>query len=159
MTRARPKTPGRVTPTELKLQAGRPRKQAPPDAVEVVREAAATGASKIGCAMALGTSQDVFNRWLDEDPLLAQAFAHGREKERQTLHAGLFDAAAKGNIVAAMFLLKARHGYQEGQQEGQANRVSINFTIPGAQPLSDFMVIDNADDRTKSVPAKTIERS
>ena len=70
----------------------------------------------------------------------------GREKERQTLHDVLTNAAKGGNIVSAIFLLKARHGYVEGQQENQANRVSVTFNIPGATPLDKFnntMVIDN----------------
>jgi hypothetical protein len=109
--------------------------------------------------MALACNKDVLNRWLDEDPALAEAFEHGRETERQTLHSVLHNAATNGNIVAAMFILKSRFGYQEGQQENQANRVSINFTIPGAQPLAEFMVIENgANNRTKSL-SKPITRT
>ena len=68
---------------------------------------------------------------MDEDPELAEAFANGSERERQTLHTMLFDAATKGsNIVAAMFLLKSRHGYQEGQQEGFCSLA----TLPLRQP-------------------------
>ena len=80
---SRPKTPGRVVPVEEKKTAGAPRKVAPPDAADVIREAAATGASKRGIAMALACDLTVLNRWIDESPELAEAFANGREKERQ----------------------------------------------------------------------------
>ncbi|OLP04938.1 hypothetical protein BLL52_3758 [Rhodoferax antarcticus ANT.BR] len=97
--------------------------------------------------MALGVADSVLSRWLEEYPELHAAFSEGREKERQTLHNALYTAATtqgdKGGLIAAMFLLKARHGYQEGQQEGQANRVSVTFNIPGAQPLDKYMVIEN----------------
>lgn len=50
-----------------------------------------------------------------------------------------------------MFLLKARHGYREGDQAAEANRVSINFQMPGvALPLAQFQVIENE-------PRETIE--
>lgn len=159
---AKPKTPGRVVPLDEKKSAGAPRKVAPPDAADVIRNATAIGASKRGVAMALACSFDTLNRWLDEDPELAEAFATGREKERQTLHNVLFDAATKGNnMVAAMFLLKARHGYQEGQQEGQANRVSINFTLPGALRPEQFTIEnhDTPSDSTERLSTKNITRS
>lgn len=143
----KPKSPGRVKAPEDKLKEGRPRKIAPPDAAEVIRNACATGANRIGVAMALGCSTDVLVRWMDEDPELKQAFEQGRETERKTLHNVLYECATKGTgkdaLIAAMFLLKARHGYQEGQQEGQANRVSVTFNIPAAQPLDQFLVIDH----------------
>lgn len=148
MTRERSKLlPGGVKPLADKLTTGRPRKQPKPDTADIIRKATATGASKKGVAMALGVADDVLNRWLDENPELSAAFHEGREKERQTLHTVLYDAATQGTdknaLIAAMFLLKARHGYVEGQQESQANRVSINFAIPGAMPLDKFMVIEN----------------
>lgn len=158
MPNPRPKTPGRVTPLDQKKQQGRPRKEPPPDAAQVILHACATGANKTGVAIALGASEDVLVRWLDEHPELKQAFTQGRERERQTLHTVLYDSAIANNgrdsLIAAMFLLKARHGYVEGQQEAQANRVNVTFNIPAAQPLNQFMVIDNEPTRTESVSTK-----
>src|SRR4051794_32691881 len=106
MPTARPKTPGRVKPLAEKLAMGRPRKVPPPDAAEIIRAACATGGGRIGVAMACGVGRDVLTRWFDERPDLKEAFEEGRERERQTLHSVLYDAATKGgNIVAAMFLL------------------------------------------------------
>lgn len=161
MTR-KPKTPGRVIPLADKLAEGRPRKLAPPDAADVIRTACATGASKIGVAMALACSIDVLNRWLDEDAALKEAFEHGRERERQTLHSTLYDAATKGNnIVAAMFLLKSRHGYQEGQQENQSNKVSVTFNLPGALQPEQFTIENDHDRRTENIalPKSNLVRS
>lgn len=139
--------PGRVKAPEDKLAVGKPRKQPPPDALEVITQATARGASKRGVAMALGVSGDVLNRWLEESDELKEAFELGREKERQTLHSVLYDCAVGGqgkdSLIAAMFLLKARHGYREGDQAAEANRVSINFQMPGALPLAQFQVIEN----------------
>ena len=162
----RPKTPGRVVPIEDKKPGGRPRKLAPPDAAEVIRAATATGASKVGTAMALAVSVDVLNRWLDESPALAEAFAQGREKERQTLHNVLYTVATKANadkdsLIASMFLLKARHGYQEGQQENQSNKVSITFNLPGALQPEQFTIENGRDRNTANIALSkpNLERS
>ena len=95
---------------------GRPLKPPPANAEEVIRELSATGHAIIGIAHQLGTTVEVFKRWLDENTELKAAFDQGREKERHTLHTVLYTAATEsGNTTAAMFLLKARHGYVEGQ--------------------------------------------
>lgn len=161
----RPKTPGRVKPLDQKLAAGGPRKVAPPDAADVIRQATATGSTKTGVAMALGCCVDVLNRWLDEDPELQEAFSQGRERERQTLHSRVYETAmgtGKEALIAAFFLLKARHGYREGEQESQANRVAITFNLPGALKPEQFTIDQNDTDTrapVKRLPKPRIERS
>ncbi len=130
---------------------GKPRKDIPPDALEVIRQAAATGASKRGVALVLGCAPSTFQKWLEENDDLREAFEDGREVERQTLHNVLYNAAiggqGKDSLIASMFLLKARHGYIEGDKAQESNRVSINFQMPGALPLAQFEVIQNDPDR------------
>jgi hypothetical protein len=110
---------------------GRPRLRPPPDAADRIEAAAANGASVIGVANALGVGKDALRRWLDEEAALQEAFDRGRERERMALHNALYRAATEqGNMVAAMFLLKARHGYREGDQSEQGNRLNITFTMP-----------------------------
>lgn len=119
------------------------RKEPPPDARDTILAAAAGGATKRGVAIMLGTSFQVFDRWLDENHELQEAFERGRELERQTLHNTLYKTATEGTgkekLVAAMFLLKARHGYREGEQEQQGNRVNITFNLPGALKPTEFI--------------------
>jgi hypothetical protein len=106
---------------------------APHDAAARIERLAAEGHSLLGIARGLGVGKDALSRWLDEQPALKQALEAGREVERHTLHNVLYRLATEANDkIAAMFLLKARHGYREGDQEQQANRVSINFQLPGA---------------------------
>lgn len=77
---------------------------------------------------------------MKENPDFQTAFDEGREQEHKALFNALFRAATeKGNVVAAMFLLKSRHGYREGDQTEIGNRVSINFNLPGALPLEAFI--------------------
>ena len=66
--------------------------------------------------------------------------------------------AMSGNTTSAMFLLKCRHGYREGDQSELANRVSINFQLPGALPLEQFArVIEHESDRAEPLPAKALD--
>jgi hypothetical protein len=139
----------RITDRPLKPR-GRPLKKPPADAATRILTLASEGHSMLGIAGAFGTYPDVLRRWFDENPGLKEAFDQGRERERHTLHNALFKAATEGgNMVAAMFLLKSRHGYREGDQADASNRVAIQFNLPAALPLADFKVIEHAksDDR------------
>lgn len=104
---------------------------------------ASTGFSKQGVARHFGVTLPTFNRWLEESDELSEAFAVGREQERQSLHNVLYRLAIdEKDKVSAMFLLKARHGYKEGDQQESANRVSITFNLPGAMKPDEYKTIE-----------------
>ena len=143
-------------------KAGRKPKPPPNNAAQRITVLAADGFSIIGVAKGLGTSQDTLRKWFDEYPDLQAAFDLGREQERHALHNKLYRLAMEdGNASAAMFLLKARHGYREGDQGEAGNRVSINFTLPGALAMNEFQVIQhgNTDNRAEPISAKRLTRT
>jgi hypothetical protein len=108
-----------------------------------IRSLASTGWSKQGIARHYCVSLHVFNRWLEEFGMLALAFTEGRDGERQTLHNVLYKLAVEQqDKIAAMFLLKARHGYREGDQAEQSNRVAITFNLPGAMTPDQYKTIE-----------------
>lgn len=136
---------------------GRKPKPVPEGAAARIEALAADGFSMVGVARGLGTSQDTLRKWFDADPALKEAFDQGRERERQTLHNMLYrQATENGNATAAMFLLKARHGYREGDQGETGNRVSINFTLPGAMSMKDFGVMDVTNNRDERVSTQSL---
>lgn len=156
---------GKITHRPL-VKAGRKPKEPPRDAAARIEALAADGFSKLGIAKKLATSVDTFNRWLDEQVTLQEAFDNGRENERWALHNMLYrQAMEKGNATAAMFLLKARHGYREGDQAETGNRVQINFQLPGAVSMDEFTkltkVIEHGkpNDRIEPVSTKSLTRS
>lgn len=141
------------------VKAGRKPKHPPQDVLEQVEALAADGFSKLGIAKKLAVAVDTFNRWMDEQPELKMAFDNGREAERYALHNMLYrQAMEKGNATAAMFLLKARHGYREGDQTETGNKVSINFQLPAAMTMESFKVIEygQPDNRNQPIPAECV---
>ena len=139
---------------------GHQRKNPPSNAAAEIETLAATGFSKVGIAAHFGVHTQTLDRWL-EDERLKFAMETGRDQERQALHNSLYKAAIEGgDKVAAMFLLKARHGYREGDQSDQANRVSVVFNIPGALTAEQYKVIDGiAGNSNKQLPGATTNRS
>jgi hypothetical protein len=117
------------------------RKQPPPDVCATIEELAAAGGTIVGIAAALKTTREVLRRWMTENPALQHAFDFGRERERHELHSLLVRDARDGEKpnINAMFLLKARHGYREGDAGEQGSRVNITFNIPAALSREDFM--------------------
>ena len=116
---------------------GRPRKQPPADVKEIIESAAAEGGSLASVAAALACDVSCLKRWMDEAPELKQAFDTGRERERKTLHNKLYETAVSGSgkdaLIAAMFLLKSKHGYKEGEPtDSQNSRVQIEIKLPAA---------------------------
>lgn len=62
-------------------------------------------------ARALGVTVKTLKRLLDEEPELTDAVDAAREAEEAELRDCLMCSARKGSDVAALFLLKSRHGY------------------------------------------------
>ncbi len=104
---------------------------------------ASTGFSKVGVARHFGVTFVTLQRWFEEDATLQEAFLQGREQERQALHNVLYKLAIdEKDKVSAMFLLKARHGYREGDTQDYSNKVSITFNLPGAMSAAEYKTIE-----------------
>lgn len=116
------------------------RKKPKANTAQVVEELASQGHSILNISRALGISKELFYVWREQYPDIETALQHGKEKERHDLHNALYQSAMKGNVTSAIFLLKARHGYREGDQSDIANKVAITFNLPAAsQNVDDYM--------------------
>ncbi|MFP3942080.1 MAG: hypothetical protein ACLF0P_17435 [Thermoanaerobaculia bacterium] len=97
-----------------------------------VEELAGRGVAEKSIARAVGVS---WHRWRalrdGEDPRAAAALERGRAKEHDALVGALFSKAMAGNVTAAIFLLKCRHGYiDQPKPETVDNKVQITFQLP-----------------------------
>lgn len=105
--------------------------------MEKVRRWASESASKGAIARRLGMDAKTFRVLMEQNPDLKAAYEEGIEEE----HKALVDALKRQldrSPVPAIFLLKTRHGYREGDQTELGNRVSVTFNLPGAMPLDAF---------------------
>jgi hypothetical protein len=86
-----------------------------PTGLGIVEELASRGCSVVTIAAALGVNKETFLHIRRRDPAVEEAFENGRAKEHDRLVSNLNTAAASGNVVASIFLLRARHGYQSNE--------------------------------------------
>jgi hypothetical protein len=118
---------------------GRPPMIPPDDTAEAVLKLTSKGISEVSIARALGVSYDTWAKWRKEYPKIEEARKIGRGIEHDQLFDVLFKSATVDkNITSAMFLLKTRHGYLEGQPFDSQNKVQIVFQIPGALQIEEY---------------------
>jgi hypothetical protein len=129
----------------------------PANAAEIVRQASENGCTTKQIADACGVARSTFDRWVNDYPDIAAAYREGRKVEHDCLVGALYDAAInKSNITAAIFLLKARHGYTDQGGVVVENRVSINFQLPAA--LSPEEYVRSIAATAEVVPQATAQR-
>ena len=109
----------------------------PKGALENVKRWATESASKGAIARRLGMDHKTFRVLMEQNPDLQAAYDDGVEAEHHALVSAL-KGQMHNSPAPAIFLLKARHGYREGDQSELGNRVSVTFNLPGAQPLDAF---------------------
>lgn len=131
---------------------GAQRVKPPTGAAETVHELASTGFSMRGIAAHYKIAFETLQAWFERYPTIKQAFENGREQERQSLHNALYRKAMNGDGPSAMFLLKARHGYREGDQREEGNRVAITFNLPGAMTAEQYKALETVASK-KKLPA------
>ena len=118
-----------------------------PTGLGIVEELAAKGCSVVTIARALGIDKETFRHIRGRDPAVEEAFENGRAKEHDRLVSNLNTAAASGNVVASIFLLRARHGYQSS--EGIDVNVNVNtggvLVVPAEMTVEQYLEMKRAE--------------
>lgn len=118
-----------------------------PTGLGIVEELAAKGCSVVTIAQALGVNKETFVHIRRRDPAVEDAFERGRAREHDRLVANLNTAAASGNVVASIFLLRARHGYQSG--EGIDVNVNVQtggvLVVPSELTVEQYLEMKRAE--------------
>lgn len=100
--------------------------------LEIIRTMARGGHPVTSIAAALGMSARVMRECRKRQPEVEEAFAEGLGGLEHELVHSLLEAARKGQVAAAMFLLKCRHGYRETGQTDSAPKVAVQINLPAA---------------------------
>lgn len=118
-----------------------------PTGLGIVEQLASRGCSVVTIAAALGVNKETFVHMRRRDPAVEEAFENGRAKEHDRLVANLNTAAASGNVVASIFLLRARHGYQSG--EGVDVNVNVQtggvLVVPAEMTVEQYLKMKRAE--------------
>lgn len=91
--------------------------------IKIIEELSARGCHLTTIARALRMSKDALQACRARQPEVEEAYQRGLATEHDALVSNLRTAANEGNVVANLFLLKARHGYREGAP------LEINTTV------------------------------
>lgn len=82
-------------------------------------------------AAALEVTPPAWARIKKGDAQLREALSRGRAREHKALVDSMFEEALAGNVNAATFLLKCRHGYND-RAESEPSRVQVAIMLPAA---------------------------
>ena len=131
--------------------------------LKIVEELAARGVAEATMAKALRMGKDAFRAAKRRDPAVQEAIDRGRAVEHDKLVGVLHDLAMEGQYVPAMFLLKARHGYREGEQFEANVNLSIDtggvLVVPNKMSMEEFQEAKKQDGTYDShVRADAIKR-
>ncbi len=141
------KTAGALVARRARPDGHGKRAEVTPAGLQVIEAMAAEGQDQRTIAKRLGVDRKTLTDMRDRDPAVAEAWERGHGELASELTHILLQHARDGNIVAAIYLTKARLGWREGtpaEGAGTAN-VQVNIQIP--PPMSDVefqKIIDGA---------------
>lgn len=97
---------------------------------------ACNGLSQTTIAERLGLTGSMFSRCIRHQPEVAAALARGKADMEYELKDCLMGMARRGNVIAAIFLLKAQHGWRDNDPPPEAKpavQVLINAPLTTEQ--------------------------
>ncbi len=83
--------------------------------LKIIEDLTGRGCSLTTIAKVLRMSRDTLREVRMRQPEVEEAYQRGLATEHDALTSNLRRLADEGNVVANLFLLKARHGYREGE--------------------------------------------
>ena len=117
----------------------RPFEKLPAGAKNHLEAMAATGLlSESAAATALGMPLSEFRRVIGEHKPSTAIWDNALAVERDQLLKALYNKAVEGDTKAAQTLLAVRHGMSEKQPQGNSERVSVVFSLPGAMDAAEY---------------------
>lgn len=114
-----------------------------PAGLKVIEAMAAEGQDQRTIAKRLGVDRKTLIDMRDRDPVMDEVWARGHGELASELTHLLLTKARAGNIIAMIYLTKARLGWREGtpaEGAGQAN-VQVNINIPPSMSKAEFQRI------------------
>lgn len=109
--------------------------------LKIIEDLTGRGCSLTTIAKVLRMSRDTLREVRMRQPEVEEAYQRGLATEHDALTSNLRRLADEGNVVANLFLLKARHGYREG--ESLEVNVAVNtggvLVVPADISVEDYI--------------------
>lgn len=99
----------------------------------------------------LGVSQNGFRHAMERQPRIREAIKRGKAEKVARVAETLVDKALGGNIVAAIFYLKAQAGWKD---DGSSQEEPQPLTINLVQPDGTTKELQPIDDKARSGPVE-----
>lgn len=109
--------------------------------IKIIEELAGRGCHLTTIARALRMSVDAFKACRARQPEVEEAYQRGLGTEHDALVSNLRAAANEGNVVANIFLLKARHAYREGEPLEVNTTINMGgvLVVPADMTVEDYI--------------------
>ncbi|MEA5465279.1 hypothetical protein [Leptothoe sp. PORK10 BA2] len=112
-----------------KRSIGRPAKTVEDKDLRIVEDMAGRGARLDAIATVIGVSPSTLDRWLTSAEVRA-AYDRGRTLAIDNVAQSLYNQAMGGNVVAAIFWMKAQAGWTDKPQPEKAETAKVVVYIP-----------------------------
>ena len=115
--------------------------------IKIIEELSARGCHLTTIARALRMSKDALQACRARQPEVEEAYQRGLATEHDALVSNLRTAANEGNVVANLFLLKARHGYREGVPLEINTTVNMGgvLVVPAEMTVEEYLARKQAE--------------
>jgi predicted DNA-binding protein (UPF0251 family) len=109
-----------------------------PRGLEIIRFYADGGLGLMTIAERIGMTREQFTKAMRRQPEVAEILAQGKANEEFELKECLMNMARRGNVVAAIFMLKARHGWNDREQQGEQVNQKLQVIINAPLSTEDY---------------------
>lgn len=109
--------------------------------LKIIEELSARGCSLVTIAKALRMHVATLREVRMRDPAVEEAYQRGLAVEHDALTSNLRTLADDGNVVANIFLLKARHAYREGEPLEVNTTINMGgvLVVPADMTVEDYI--------------------
>lgn len=125
--------------------SGRTSWEVTPKGLSIIEELAGRGCHLTTIAQVLGMHVATLREVRKRDPEVDEAYQRGLVREHDALVGNLRQAADEGNVVASIYLLKAKHALYDQPSPHSATNVQVNvdnsgvLVVPAKQSMAEFL--------------------
>lgn len=135
---------------------GRPFVRVTPLGCQIVKFYAENGLSHTMIGTRLGIKRETFHRCMRDQPEVAEALAAGKGEAEYELQECLMGMARRGNVIAAIYLTKARHGWRDNDPPPEA-KSNLQIVINAPLSADDFKRMRESGVTPMQLPGPKLE--